>query len=129
MFGAIIAYHDTSLFMSSTMWIIVAVIGLLLFVVFAAVINLPHSRLTNCLTCTAVFILLIGSVMTVITFLVTNHLHVGIICAFFVALFSLLARVLYSLANDGDERDKMEEYSLGEVNPVVEMYANDDPGS
>lgn len=109
MLGAIIAYHDTQTFMSPTVWVIVAVIGLLLLAVPALIMELPTCPLTNVFTSTSLFIMCVGATMAINVFLVSNCKLAGTICAFFVFVYAVISRFLYSIANNSDKHEQQDE--------------------
>jgi len=127
MFGAIIAHHDTTLFMSSTLWIIVAAIGLLLLIVPALMVELPTCPLTNAFTSISAFIMCVGLFMTPVTFIISNQKVAGFLCALLVAFFALIARWLYTFSNESDARDAQESEDAGTTDLVDEHYPDDHP--
>lgn len=116
--------------MSSTMWIIVAVIGLLLIVIPNLLGDLPPCPLTNGFTSISGFIMCVSFFMAATTFFTSNQVLAGCVCAVLVVLFAILTYELYSLANNSDERDAQEADEPGAEHSVRdEYYPDENPGA
>ena len=116
--------------MSSTMWIIVAVIGLLLIVIPNLLGELPPCPLTNAHTCISGFTMCVSFFMAITTFFTSNQVLAGCACAVLVVLFAILTYGLYCLANDSDERDAQETDEHGTKHlGRDEYYPDENPGA